>query len=243
MPKGGGNLGFRLLQVLAERAGYSQARLSDAVVDPRQPDNVLSDLGPDTLARACDELEDQRRRMCVLFTQAPPSSNLALAMAQGWAGALAVSRDPRDLALAMVDAGYASFRRPEDIRHRVARSLETYLDWAMLRETRRFAYEDLARNGARAAADLAEDLGLTPVNARLAAKCAHRRAEWDGASWGGADKPWRHLFEMTRTQSRAWEIRFAAFIRAHQATLRSRGALPPPALRLGARIARALRAS
>ncbi|MEM9060224.1 MAG: sulfotransferase domain-containing protein [Pseudomonadota bacterium] len=170
MPKSGSTLAFQLTCAAARRSGFDQSPLVGESNDfgAREPE-VFADL-----LRAARERD---RRLVVVKTHAPPPDDIVAEIERGDVRAQAICRDPRDVALSMLDASHRGdawgkagpghrIAIPDDARPRLRRHVNRYLRWAALPNVLRLDYEHVAFKGAQAAGSIAGHLGVRPAALR-----------------------------------------------------------------------------
>lgn len=218
MPKSGSTLAFELTAAVARRAGFDQTPLGPGVLEGfERKGNFVGSGELERLESLLDRLETQGRAMLVLKTHAEPTDAVREALAQGRVLAQAVCRDPRDIALSMLDAAGRKaawgkrgtgqvLETPEDARGRLHGMIKRFRAWAAIEGTLCLNYEMAAFDTAEACRRIAGHIGVEPAPTRdgLAAKRAFTQFN--------KGRSQRHLQEMTPDQAAEWHARYQSFI-------------------------------
>jgi hypothetical protein len=216
MCKSGSTLAFELTKALLESAGRPQPRLSDEAVEADHAINFAKVIKPKTLAAMRREAEALGTTV-VVKTHHPPWNCSLNALAAGEVLAHAVARDPRDIALSLLDAGAKSraagtqgFSRIHSLQDACAMMrfhVKGFQAWAESPEVLPIFYEDLAFNTAAAARRIADQIGIE-------ADVDWAVREATGARFTQLNKaqPNRHRTEMAPADAEAIGAEFAEFI-------------------------------
>lgn len=169
-PKSGSTLAFELTRTMLEMAGISQAKVGNGTTQAKAEINFIDKLdGP-----AYNKLRDEagtRERPLVIKTHSRLFPRLEKLLASGKLIGHAVCRDPRDMALSMLDAaregrawggaGGKSFETVADIEPRLHKSVESFTKWAQSPNILLLHYERLAFDTETVASEIAAQLGIT----------------------------------------------------------------------------------
>lgn len=184
--RSGSTLAFRLLSHLLELCGQPQRHLGPPLVPDWTHFNFSDEIGPaHWQALAPGET-------LAIKTHAAPPAGLAAALAEGRALAHAVVRDPRDIALSLIEAGrraqaqggaFADILTLDRALAELENQTRILEAWLALPGVELLRYQDLAGDPAAVLRRLAWQLGLAPSQEQLAeaARRGSRRTEPEGA--------------------------------------------------------------
>lgn len=167
MPKSGSTLAFELTRTLLELAGVSQDRLAE---DLTSPSNFVHKLDGAAFRKLLDESKNSPGPR-VIKTHSRLFPRVETALERGTVMGHAVCRDPRDMALSMLDAaqeGRAWGTSQDGIYQTVAAtekrlhaSIRLFQKWAATPNVMVIRYERLAFDTESVAAEIAAQLGIT----------------------------------------------------------------------------------
>lgn len=214
MAKSGSTLAFRLVSAVLEAGGHPQEDIDLGPLVPGARRRFVEVIRPRELA-ALRRLAEERGRIVAVKTHSGLWDCVAEGIAEGWIAAHAVARDPRDIALSMVDAaragrGWGGRDHPyggiEETAPAIRAQVEKFLKWAGTPGILPLAYEPLAFATAGEAARIAAQLGLS-----IDPEAAARAALADRTNLNVGRKR-RHEAEMAGPLSEAFAAEFAPFI-------------------------------
>lgn len=150
MGKAGSTLAFNLVREILIAAGRAQPQLAAAGASR---DNFIARLSPEVLAAARTDAAAAGGPVAVK-THRGPMGCVKAAVREGWVTGHAVCRDPRDIALSMVDAtrkglgwgefGGRGFAAPEETLPVIRNHVKRFEAWAALPGILAVPYEMLA---------------------------------------------------------------------------------------------------
>ncbi|MEM9011208.1 MAG: hypothetical protein AAGE18_08280 [Pseudomonadota bacterium] len=215
MAKGGSTLAFQLTRAILEAAGHLQPKLR-AGVPAEKKINFMQAMTPQLLNPALREIERRQLSLVAIKTHGGVRSCSLKALRRGQMIGQAVARDPRDIALSMLDAaasGGAWGERKgvtkatlEDAMIHVRGHIGRFEEWAAHAEILTLDYERLAFDTEAAAGEIAGQLG---VDVDLAACTAQAKARFTQFNKG---VPHRHRQEMAAEDIERYSLEFAEFI-------------------------------
>lgn len=227
--KSGSTLAFELARVALEQAGFSQPRLASPGLVVSRKINAVEHV---TEAEAEALLEDVRRigHPIVLKTHTRPDPAVIALVRDGHATAHAVVRDPRDVALSMIDHGnrsrvqgrpaFAEILSLDDAMTAISNQFEQLAEWLALPGVRVLRYDDLAFGTAGAAAEILDHLGIPGDAQRIAETVLS--SSFTQFNKGVRD---RYRSEMTLAESAEFHRRFRPF---YNRVLNGGGGAPLP---------------
>ncbi len=181
MAKSGSTLGFALVSAVLEEAGIPQADLDlrdESISDQARFVEVIR---PAELKALRGIAEMRAAAPIAIKTHCGLWDCVAKGLDEGWIMGHAICRDPRDIALSMMDASRDNrawgrrdgqpLRHIEDALDYVRAHAEKFQKWAAHPAILPLSYEPLAFDTETAAARIAEQLGLE-VDAKRVAKIA-----------------------------------------------------------------------
>lgn len=213
--KSGSTLAYQLSRAVAERAGFDQAPLH-----PDRPGNAFNNQDSDGFAEMLAHAERTDRRMVVLKTHAEPMPSLVRAVLDGTAVVQAHTRDPRDVALSMLDAAarndaWGKNHRKEPLQSvddaivRIRRMVRRHQEWAQLPGTLCLNYERTAFSTQDTVRQIAAHMGVTAAPLRDAMRAKRRFTQFN------TGRSQRHLAEMAPEVQMAWYREFSEHIDAY----------------------------
>lgn len=169
MTKSGSTLGYELARSAFEFAGYHQPRLSLEAVEFRKNVNFVNSVDEARANAIRKEIEDIGHPIAIK-THSRPDPEVIRMLETGEATAHAIYRDPRDVALSMLDHGerarargkpsFSEFHTIEDTFENIRHQTNTLLAWLSLPNVRPLYYEDIAFNMSETAARLVSELNV-----------------------------------------------------------------------------------
>lgn len=215
LTKSGSTLAFQLARVALLRAGHPQPKLTVPGLIVAKKINAIQHVTPAQADALWDELA-QLAGPVVLKTHTQVDPAVAGMIARGRAVAHIVLRDPRDVALSMLDNARLNRRvgRPaftelqtlEDCARAIENQIEILRGWATLPGALILTYDEVAFDTPSAAASIAAQLGI-PCDPQAVAKEVIDTC-FTQFNKGLRD---RHRDEMDPETSQAFRRRFAAF--------------------------------
>lgn len=170
MAKSGSTLAYRLASAVAEAAGEPQAPVGLGGADGRYAEVIR----PREL-EALSDLARSRGRMIVVKTHGGLWNRVEAGLREGWIAGLATCRDPRDVALSMLDAGARGDDWGRTAAEAAVRTIRAHAEkfekWADAPGIEAYPYEPMAADPAAAAARIAAQIGAN-VDAAACARDA-----------------------------------------------------------------------
>ena len=219
MAKSGSTLAFELTRTMLELAGYSQNRLSDAIVHPDHPINFVVKLDKATL----DDIEKEtnlRPGPTVIKTHSKLRPHIARKLSHASLIGQAVCRDPRDIALSMLDAAREGrawgtgpdgpYRCVRDTIPRIRTHVEHFLAWTRCPNILSLHYEEIAFATESAVLRIAGQLGLDVDPEKVISVVLKQRFIQKNRA-----KPRRWKTEMSAADASCIEQEFHDFIGSH----------------------------
>ncbi|MEL6476645.1 MAG: sulfotransferase domain-containing protein [Pseudomonadota bacterium] len=219
MPKSGSTLAFQLSRAVALGRWQKPDPRGEFTDHTGTPSAFCRDWSAPELRRILDAAED-RRRMLVIKTHSGPSAAVREAAKSGLVRVQAVCRDPRDIALSMVDMGRSggawgrvgkgkTVAGPEDARVRIAGQIQTFHEWASMPGVLTLNYERVAFDMKGTVARIAGHMGV---------RCWPwwvSRSVKRGVTHFNKGKPLRHHSEMAASSAAEWQEQFGEFISSY----------------------------
>lgn len=217
--KTGSTLAYRMARHFLECRGHSQALLPDHLQVIRKDLNSWSQANHELLEEIAEWVA-ARGIFLALKTHRAPSSLVRKMLKQGRAMGHATFRDPREIALSLVDHGRESQQRGHDpVRFRdlndatdslalIERQLAIFDRWENLPRIETWYYDDFAFSPDAAFDKLARQTGLKPLTQA-------ERDAFDGTEGTKFNKavPHRWKSELTRDESDEFRTQFSDFYR------------------------------
>ncbi len=228
LTKSGSTLAFQLAVVALQQAGFPQPRLEvpGLVVSPKI--NAIEHVS-DAQAAALADTVRALGHPVALKTHTRPDPAVRALVATGAARAHAVVRDPRDIALSMLDHGararargrpaFSEIATLEDAIAGIDDQMRTLAGWLALPGVRVLRFDRLAFETTAAAAAILDQLGVPGDPCAIAREVLGGR--FTQFNTGRRD---RHLHEMAQADSARLRARYDPFF-TH--VLRGPGRLPP----------------
>ncbi len=228
LTKSGSTLAYQLALVALERAGHPQPALRLHGVTVSRKINAIEHVDEDAAARMRAAVAAQGHPL-VFKTHTRPDPAVCRMVRDG-ALVHVVVRDPRDVALSMVDHGkrarangkpaFSEIHDLDDAIRGIENQMETLAQWLALPGVRILRYDRLAFDTPAVAADILDHLGIAGDPQTIADEVLSTRFIQLNA--GRRD---RHKTEMTETDSARIRARFALF---YDHVLPEGATLPPP---------------
>ena len=169
MPKSGSTLAFELTRTLLELAGIPQIKICPKITGPSNRINfahVLDGTGVEALINEASCLA----RPIVIKTHCKVFPRIERLLQEGALTGHAVCRDPRDMALSMLDAGREGrawgggkgngFQTVADTEQRLRKSIHAFEKWAQMPNVIPIHYERLAFDTEAVASEICQQLGI-----------------------------------------------------------------------------------
>ncbi|MBB5515836.1 hypothetical protein FHS89_001856 [Rubricella aquisinus] len=196
MTKTGSTLAYHIARTVLEEAGFAQPQLSERALGAVRRINYVDDLTEGLVAAILNEAPGP----IVIKTHQRPTPTVADMLAEGTAMGHACLRDPRDMALSMLDHGararakghlpFAEFAQIDDTLPSLRDQAETLRQWRALPGILTLSYDQIAFGEDAAPILIAAQMGL-PV-----APGAARRAKDGHFTQFNKGIPDRHRSEM-----------------------------------------------
>ena len=217
--KTGSTLAYRMARHFLECRGHSQALLPDHLQVIRKDLNSWSQANHELLEEIVDWVS-ARGIFLALKTHRAPTVTVRRLLKQGRAMGHATFRDPREIALSLVDHGRESQERGHDpVRFRdlkdatdsldlIERQLGIFDRWENLPRIETWYYDDFAFNPDLSFDKLARQTGLKPLTQA-------ERDAFDGSAGTKFNKAVLHRWksELTTAESEEFKQRFSDFYR------------------------------
>jgi len=169
MPKSGSTLAFELTRTMLDLAGVPQVKLADGVTDPEAKINFVNRLDGAAYLALCEASAGIEHPL-VIKTHSRLFPAVSKALKSGKLTGHAVCRDPRDMALSMLDAARegrawgdsaeGKFETVADTGPRLHKSIKMFMKWAECSNIIPIHYERLAFDTESVAAGIAAQLGI-----------------------------------------------------------------------------------
>lgn len=220
IPKSGSTLAFQIVRSTAWFAGHSQRLLPPALRSPGHRVNFHQTLDAGLLRRVAERVGE---RVLVIKTHDAPGPDWIAAYrdlaARGQAACVINHRDPRDICLALRDAGsvarsrgeaaFAEYVTIEDAAARVARYLDDLAAWCRLPGRCEVRYETCAFRMGEAIGAIKAHLGL-----RSPAWLVRYYAGRVAFTHRNRAVPERHVTELTPAERAVLDTAFGSYLDA-----------------------------
>lgn len=217
MPKAGSTLAFNLTRAVLEDAGITQETLHAPGAISAGAYNYVEVIRPNELDALTDAITYQDNTPIAIKTHSGLWGCVERALADGTVRAQAICRDPRDIALSMIDAGKADaawgrrngaqIMSPQDALPAITAHVEKFARWAQQRGVLTLTYDTVAFDTKTAAETIARDLGVN-INAE---RCARAALNAGNQFNKGLGERWRT--EMSAADSALYESEFRRFFK------------------------------
>lgn len=216
MAKSGSTLAFELATAILEEAGIAQIDLDLSQAETIDRPRFVNVIRPVELAYLKEVAEARAQGPIAIKTHGGLWRCVAEGLDQGWIIGHAVCRDPRDVALSMMDASRKGepwgrrngqpLRHVEDALDYVRGHVKKFRDWALHPAILPLSYERVAFDTEAVAGEIARQLGVEADAARVARMAKAARTNFNVA------RPRRHEKEMSPAVSAQIRDEFADFI-------------------------------
>jgi hypothetical protein len=165
MPKSGSTLAFELTRTMLELAGVPQIKIASGVTDPDTTINFVDKLDGEAFGMLREGAKEIARPI-VIKTHSRLFPRVEKFLKTGQVHGHAVCRDPRDMALSMLDAARegrswgCGFKTVADTESRLQKSIDTFMKWMESPNIMPIHYERLAFDTETVAAEIATQLGI-----------------------------------------------------------------------------------
>jgi len=169
MPKSGSTLAFQLTRTMLELSGIDQSKIGEGIVDEKTNINYVHKLDGPSLNALIVEARNLPGPIAIK-THSRLFPKVAGAFKRGAVFGHAVCRDPRDVALSMLDAARdgrdwgssrdGTFRTVADTVERLRSGIEIFKRWVALPNVMPIHYERVAFDTETVAAEIAAQLGI-----------------------------------------------------------------------------------
>lgn len=169
-PKSGSTLAFQLTRTMLELAGVPQPKLGNGATHSAGEINFIERLDGTAYDKLLETAGTQAQLM-VIKTHSRLFPRLEKLIVSGKLIGHAVCRDPRDMALSMLDAaregrawggaGGALYKTVADTEKRLHKNVELFTKWAQVPNIIPLHYERLAFDTESVAQEIASQLGIT----------------------------------------------------------------------------------
>lgn len=174
MTKSGSTLAYELARSALVLSGLEQPRLSLAAVTDRKKINFVAHVDEPQAAAIRNEIATVGHTVAIK-THTRPDPPIVEMLQAGEAFAHAIYRDPRDMALSMLDHGerarlagkpaFSEYRRVEDVIENIAHQTNTLRAWLSLPGVIPLFYDDFAFDIDRTTAKIMTEIGVSaPVD-------------------------------------------------------------------------------
>lgn len=215
MTRCGSTLAFQLARVALCQAGYDQPLVPFPNRAPRRKINFVGGVN-DNHARILRDFVAELGHPVAIKTHNRPDLALVRMIEDGSARAHAVFRDPRDMALSLLDSGrkaraqgkpaFAEMATLEDAKRGIDNQLDSLSAWLQLPGVARMPYPRLAEETEAAAEDVLEQLGIDGTPKRIVAQVLNREFTQRNRA-----VPARHEAEMAEADNDDFQRRYAPF--------------------------------
>ena len=181
MAKSGSTLAFQLVSAILEEAGVPQYDLDLSEHSEIEQSRFVPIIRPPELSHMVAVAKGRPRRPIVVKTHSGLWNCVAEGLDHGWIIGHAVCRDPRDIALSMMDASRENrawgkrdgqpLRHVEDALDYVRAHAKKFQDWARHPAVMPISYERIAFDTEAVATEIANQLGVD-ADAKRVAKIA-----------------------------------------------------------------------
>jgi len=169
MTKTGSTLAFELVRCSLELCGLAQPKLSPKAVIESEKVNFVSHVLPEQAEAILSEI-DAVGHMIAIKTHTLPDEPVQRMFHDGIAMGHVIYRDPRDVALSMMDHGVRARKRGkpafseietlDDALNGIRNQCDTMLKWLQLPGIRPISFDEIAFDSKRATRAIMAELGL-----------------------------------------------------------------------------------
>ncbi len=170
MTRAGSTLGFELVRTALEYCGYSQPLLTSSALVAGRRINMAQHISPEQAEELLEEVRNIGHPVVIKTHTRPDDPAVVGLMQRGQAIAHAVYRDPRDMALSMVNAGeraraagvpgFAEIHTLDDAFDNIRHQTNSLTAWLRLPGVLPLYYDDLAFDTEATARRILHQLGL-----------------------------------------------------------------------------------
>ena len=153
MVKSGSTLAFKFAELTLEKSGFSQAKLPEAAIEPHRQVNYIASSAENPWPAVIKAVEARGTPVAIKLHRGP-DEHVAALLKSGRAIGHAVYRDPREMALSMLDhgrrsrnhgrPGFAKFEELDQAVAEVDRQLPNLEAWLKLPRMEPWFYDDFA---------------------------------------------------------------------------------------------------
>lgn len=222
MPKSGSTLAFTLTRAVLEDAGIRQMPVQAPGAIPGRAFNYVDVLRPAELDALTDALVQSDDIPAAIKTHSGLWNCVEVAARNGLLQAQAICRDPRDIALSMMDAARegrawgqrngAPIRTAKDALPAVRAHVDKFERWAALPGVLVLRYDEVAFDTRKAARAIAEHVGVNASAERCARVALGARTLLNK----GQAQRWKS--EMSAAEITLFEREFGGFLERFSAT-------------------------
>lgn len=171
MWKSGSTYAFELTKAMFAQNGYPQPRLSDDAVEAGHHINFVRDWTGEQLKAIINEAEEHGT-IIVLKTHRSPSSSVIELLNSNLAFGHAVYRDPRDMALSLLDAGslarktgnqaFSNIYSLDDAIKRIHSQIKIFNQWTALTNIEPISYSKITTDPLSLSNLISQQTGISP---------------------------------------------------------------------------------
>lgn len=235
--KAGSTMAFHLARSALELAGYPQPRFDLKAIDAKKKINFVQNISQDQ-ADEMLRLVDDLGYPIALKSHNRPNPSVVKMVQSGHALAHAVYRDPRDVALSMMDHGaksrakgsiaFAEIETLEDAIKGIRNQCDSLTAWLRLPGTLPLCYDDVAFDTIKTAQRILDQLQITGDAEQIAHVVLNNRFTQFNK---GIQQ--RYLRDMDKSDAKAISVEFAPLLNKfiknrHKLPMDGRIQLPPP---------------
>lgn len=216
MPKSGSPLAFELARTILCESGIPQPKLPYGIVDSKHEINFIKNLNR-TILEAADGATSSWEPPLIIKTHSKLQPFVRKGLRRGRIIGHAVFRDPRDIALSMMDAAKegrawgdgpnGTFRSIRETIPVIRKHLEHFQDWAECAGILPLRYELVAFNMVETCVQLAKQLGTAPDIQKIIHTVTKQRFTQLNQ---GVPSRWKR--ELSSDDARAFGEEFAPFL-------------------------------
>lgn len=235
MTKTGSTLAYHMASVTLEWAGYKPKRPPAELLGPNSKINFVQHISDDQAEALCDFAKTNGP--IVLKTHTRPDPAVVRMLQDGRAMAHACYRDPRDMALSMLDHGvrarasgkpaFTEIVTLDDAKIGIRNQCDSLTAWLRLPKVMPLNYEEIAFDMERAVSKTQAQLGIEGEPDDIVSDVLDGRF-----TQFNKGKSQRYVTEMSAQDSEAFQTEFAPFYefihKNPNAPMTGQVALPPP---------------
>lgn len=215
MWKSGSTYAFELAKTMFVKNGYPQPRLSDYAVETGHKINFVRDWSQKQLEAIINEASNNNT-IIVIKTHRPPSPEVTKLLEDNLAVGHAVYRDPRDIALSLLDAGnharekgyqaFSDINSLDDTVKRIHRQIKIFEQWVNIKNIKSINYQTFTNDPIKLANLISEQTGFLHYNIKDANDV--KKSRFIQLNKG---KQNRHETEMSLGQKKVFQEHFQDF--------------------------------